>query len=446
MWIRREIENQLATTIHKLQEQVLLVRGARQVGKTATVEKILEQAKDSHVIRVNLLHPHSIEIKSKTYFGRDFFGTSEDGHELIKNIRHVAGNGHAIVFVDECDRYPIVMESIQNLAQFSQTIKFVFTGSNLENLAPKNAATGRKKYIDIYPVDFQEYLEAAGHKDLSEILRQMTVGNLSNITGFLHEQFTDHHRRFIRLGGMPKILTTFFAGGTESNIATAIQDLAISIEENVKSILGDRFAVYQYHDFLRSLCRHSLNTLKLTHIQANHLARNEAKKLVAKTVGARVTHKIRLFDHDTDLSKYVLFDSGIAHYLLAGSNVLSNRLHESELAILNETAVCNALITSLNSRDDLMYWKSNNKAEVEFTLRSPRFVGIDVKSTTGALRSLCSMAAQEKDLDGIVKVSQDPPKLYRKYEAKSFDAQRVLPLLMIPHYMTRSLTQLLNEL
>ena len=188
-----------------------------------------------------------------------------------------------------------------------------------------------------------------------------------------------------------------------------------------------------------------MDTLKYARLQASHVSRTEAKRLVAKTVGARVAHKIRLWDSETDLSKYVLFDSGIANYLLAGSSLLSNRLVEKELSILYETAICNALILSMPSRDDLMYWKSDNRAEVEFVVRSPQFAGIDVKNTTGALRSLASMAVSQPELQCLVKISRDRPCFYRNYEAKSFAASRNLPLIQIPHYLCCELIRLLNK-
>ena len=445
MWISRRSENSLHETINSLNNQVVILRGARQVGKTAFIERCLEPFNHQHIIRVNLLHATTSDISGKRYYGRDFFGVADDGNEFLTNIRRIAHGKPTFVFIDECDRYPLVMEAIQNLAQYSDDLRFILTGSNLENISPKNAATGRKKYFDLYPISFKEFLAASGDQILIDCLEQTSIADLSAITDYFHSQLHDRFSKFIRLGGMPRILTSFLTGDSEATIASIVQDLTTTIEENVKAILGDKIAVYQYHDFLRILCRHSLDTLKYARLQASHVSRTEAKRLVAKTVGARVAHKIRLWDSDKDLSKYVLFDSGIANYLLAGSSLLSNRLVEKELAILYETAICNALILSVPSRDDVMYWKSENRAEVEFVMRSPQFAGIDVKSSTGALRSLASMAVYEPSVECLVKISSDRPHFYRNYEAKSFAGSRNLPLIQIPHYLCCELIRLLNR-
>ncbi len=445
MWINRSSEKNFLESLNHLNHQVVIVRGARQVGKTAFIERCLETCDPQDIIRVNLLHATSAEVSGRRYYGRDFFGTDDDGHEFLANIRRIARGKPMIVFVDECDRYPLVMESIQNLAQYSDQMRFILTGSNLENISPKNAATGRKKYFDLYPISFKEFLAASGDQILIDCMEQTSLSDLTPITDYVHSQLHDRFGTFIRLGGMPRVLSSFLTGESETAIAAVVQDLTTTIEENVKAILGEKIAVYQYHDFLRILCRHSMDTLKYARLQASHVSRIEVKRLVAKTVGARVAHKIRLWESDTDLSKYVMFDSGIANYLLAGSSLLSNRLVEKELAILYETAMCNALVLSLPSRDDLMYWKSANRAEIEFVVRSPQFAAIDIKSTTGALRSLASMAVCEPALKCLVKVSRERPHFYQNYEAKSFAASRSMPLIKIPHYMCCELMRLLNR-
>lgn len=447
MWIKRSAEKKLVNIIKSLEKQVLIVRGARQVGKTAVIERCLDALDDMPNIRINLLHPNTIDFSGQRYYGRDFFGKADDGSEFLRNLRHIIkSNETIIVFIDECDRYPLIMEAIQNLSQFTDEFRFVLTGSNLENLAPKNAATGRKRYYDLYPIGFKEFLEAIDAQDLIASLENTTINNVAKTTDFLHGQLEDHFSTFMRLGGMPRLLTSYIQRKPDEFIASTVQDLATTIEENVKAVLGEKIVIYQYHDFLHNLCRQSLDTLKFSRVQSSHVSRNEAKRLVAKTVGARVAHKIRLWDSETDLSKYVLFDSGIANYLLAGSSLLANRLIETELAVLLETSIGNEIVRSLKSRDDLLYWKSENRAEVDFAIRSPRFTGIDVKAGHGAIRSLASMATREKATECIVKISNERPKFFRNYEAKSHDQSRIIPFIQIPHYLSGELTRMLDDI
>ena len=451
MWIERgNSKSHLISRLINLDRQVLIVQGARQVGKTSLILKALGELKDYPQVAINLLYPSSFRADGIEYFGRDFFGSTPEGVELIKNLESVLGpfsalSKPALVFVDEADRHPKALESIQTLAEFSKHIKCVFTGSNLENLPIDNAATGRKAYFDLYPITFFEFQKAAGEV---RILKQLEELSLSNtVTPELaHNRASELYSTYLRLGGMPKLLSQFLNAPLDYQaLSDEIRGLAVSIEENVKTILGEKAKMYEYEDVLRRLCRLSLNTLKFSHLQVQHAGRAEAKRLVYKTVGARAAHKIRLWGNDKDLSKYIIFDSGIANYLLCGSDLLRSNWGENESAIIYETAIGNALINKLNTRSDLLYWKSGNQAEVEYMLRSPKFVGIDVKTSSGPPRSLNSMALREPDLELLVRVSSNPLHYQPNYVARLATNTEVkkIPLLNLPHYLIDRLLKII---
>ncbi|MBI2981064.1 MAG: DUF4143 domain-containing protein [Deltaproteobacteria bacterium] len=161
-----------------------------------------------------------------------------------------------------------------------------------------------------------------------------------------------------------------------------------------------------------------------------------------------MAHKIRLFDSGNDLSKYILFDSGLANYLLNGSDLLRTRINDIHSGILYETVIGNEIISGLVSRDDLFYWKSDNVAEIDFLLRSPNLVGIDVKKGRGDNKSLHSFALQEKEALCLVKIYEGPFSLEKEYEASlpTSPKRRRIPLLKTPHYLTSHLTGLLEEM
>lgn len=453
MWIDRPNKKTLfINTLMSLEKQVLMVRGARQVGKTSFIINVLQGLTGHPQLKLNLLYPTSFRLDGIEYLGRDFFGRSEGGEEFLKNIEGEFGNlkameGPAIIFVDEVDRYPPALEAIQALAEVSNKLKFVFTGSNLENIPVKNAATGRKRYFDLYPITFREFVVASGDGKLANYLDHFSLRSNSH-TEFFHNRAREFMGHYLRIGGMPKIIAAYLDGGTlRQSIPEMVKDLAVSIEENVKTVLGNKAGLYEYEDVLRKMAFLSMNTLKYTNLQVQHAGRSEAKKLVSKTVGARVAHKIRLFDAERDLSKYIIFDCGIANYLLSGSDLLRTAINERSLAILYETFVGTEIIASLVTRDDLFYWKSGNTAEVEYLLRSPHFIGIDVKTGKGSLRSLNSLAIFEPDVSSLVKISDDAPSFDGEHIAllPNYDKRRKIALMVIPHYLTFRLTSLLDE-
>jgi predicted AAA+ superfamily ATPase len=452
MWIERaEKKEAFVKAFLGLDKQVLLMRGARQVGKTSFILNALQGLSDYPQLKLNLLYPSSFTLDGVHYLGRDFFGNAPTGEYFLKNIEMQFGKTDLqkppLVFIDEVDRHPLVMESIQTLAEFSYKYKFVLTGSNLENIAVKNAATGRKKYFDLYPITFTEFLLAGGLTKLHDYLHDLTFRETTH-SDFFHRQLCELVGTYLRIGGMPRIVDAYLDPGHASQpIPEIVKDLAVTIEENVKTVLGEKTKLYEYENVLRKLTHLSMSTLKYTNLQVQHAGRSEAKKLVAKTVGAMVAHRIRLFESERDLSKVILFDCGIVQYLLCGADLLRNAIGERNLAVLYETFVGTELIAKMVTRDDLFYWKSGNRAEVEYLLRSPRCVGIDVKSGRGDTKSLNSLAIFEPDVSCLVKISNESPRLERDYVAllPNYDKRRTIPLIVIPHYLTCRLFELLSE-
>lgn len=454
MWIERiNKKTEFIQAVKSLKSQVLVVRGARQVGKTAFVNNALEEIVDFFKIKLNLSNKGRSKIEGIDYFGRDFFGSSDDGAGLLQNINFQLGdieklNKPAIIFIDEADRHPISLEAIQTLAGFSEKIKIVYTGSNLENIHVKNAATGRKRFFDLYPITFQDFLNAQSRTDHLKYLNEV-VFSKSIFSEMYHNELLALFDIYTRLGGMPKIIDVFLNSDSRAeSISRTIADLAATIEENVKVVLGDKFQLYEYEDVLRRLAYLSGETLKFSRLQVQHAGRSEAKKLVNKTVGARVAHKVRLFESDSDLSKYILFDCGVLNYLLNGSDLLSQKITEKNMALQLETAVGCELISHLVSRDNLFYWKSSRGAQVEYVLRSPVFTAIDVKSTKGDVKSLDSCAIYEKDLGCIIKISKEPPMLKKDHCAKitALGLSRKIPFITIPHYLTCRLFEIIKEI
>jgi len=470
MWIQRnEKRKDFINKFIGLKNQVLILRGARQVGKTAFVENVLNNELSEYPqVRLNLLRQSSRVIDGKTYFGRDFLESDPSGEAFLNNLEihfgksplgdfkldvsRLGGDKEGcepiLIFIDEADQHPMCLEMVQTLAELTQTYKVVITGSNIENIHTKNAATGRQCYFDLYPISFLEFLQAKKADDELKFINSFNFNEFKHSEHY-HKQLESNLEVYLRLGGMPKILSTYLDPNIDArSLPEVVKDLTDSIEKNVKTVLDNKYSHYEYLDVLRTLATLSLNTLKYKRLQVNHAGVREAKRLVLKTVGARVAHKIRLIDSNSDLSKYILFDSGIVNCLLNGSDLLKNTINKDNWAIMLETFVGNELIKQLPSRDDLFYWKSHNKAEVEFFLRSPALFGVDVKSKSSKdNKSLNSLALLEQDVSFLVKLGSYKPTLVKEHIAKlpRYDGERSVPLLILPVYLAARLMEIINS-
>ncbi len=117
------------------------------------------------------------------------------------------------------------------------------------------------------------------------------------------------------------------------------------------------------------------------------------------------------------------------------------------MAIQYETSIGNEIIAHLPSRDDLFYWKSKRGAQVEYLLRSPSFIALDVKSTRGVTKSLESCAVFEKEVDYSVKISMEPVSLNDSFNASvpALGLSRNVKLITIPHYLAGRLLEMIHK-
>ncbi len=455
MWIERiNKKDEFIQAITSLSSQVLILRGARQVGKTSFINNCLKELNNYPQIKINLSSVTKTTIDGVEYFGRDIMSNcADDIQPFMQNMSFITGDINSsrqavIVFIDEADKYPPSLEMIQSLAGMADRLKVIYTGSNLENIKLKSAATGRKRHFDIYPITFHEFLKAHSKDAELKYFEEVSLKDKKRSEMF-HNELNRSFGIYLRLGGLPRVIDSYLDQRTGGqSIPQLISDLVVTIEENVKSVLDEKAALYEYEDVLRRLALLSMETLKFSKLQVQHVKRNEAKRLVGKTVGARVAHKIRLLESETDLSKYIIFDAGVLNYLLNGSDIMQSRIPELNLAIQYETAVGNEVIAGLTTRDDIFYWKSKRGAQVEYVLRSPFFVAIDVKSTRGDTKSLERCAVFEKDLEYIVKISKEQPAIDRAFKASvpAIGAAREIPLITIPHYLSGRLLEMLRGL
>ena len=429
MWLERiNKKDEFIQALLSLRSQVLIVRGARQVGKTSFIVNALKELHSHPHIRLNLAANHAHSVEGLEYFGRDYFGYTEGVEELLKNLTLTYGKLGArerplIVVIDEADRHPVSLEAVQKLA-----------------------ATGRKRYWDLYPLTFWDFLKAYSKDEELNYLRGISLKN-PLYSEHYHKELCELFDLYLRLGGMPRVVSVFLDPQGQA-IPSVISDLVASIEENVKAVLDQKSSLYEYEDVLRKLTLLSMDTLKFSRLQVQHAGRSEAKKLVNKTVGARVAHKIRLFDTESDLSKYILFDAGVTNYLLNGSDLLHQKMTSSHLALQYEAVVGNEIIATLPSRDDLFYWKSKRGAQVEYVLKSPAFIAIDVKTNRGDLRSLNSAALYEEDLDYLMKISREQIRVDIEHVARIPNQERFrkIPLIRLPHYLAGRVGELVREL
>lgn len=217
----------------------LVLRGARQVGKTTLVN---EFAKEYGVfLRLNL----------EKYEDRRLFESTSSMEELITTIyllnNQERKNVPTLLFIDEIQNSPQAVALLRYFYEEVSGIDVIAAGSLLENLIDKHISfpVGRVEYMAVRPCSFNEFLGAIGEKGLK------TVQQEAAIPAPLHDKVIRLFNTFTLIGGMPEAVNSYAEN----------QDIVFlkNIYETLLTGYRDDVEKYSETESMRNVIRHILN-------------------------------------------------------------------------------------------------------------------------------------------------------------------------------------------
>lgn len=201
--LQRKIEKQIWNWLEN-DRKALLIEGARQVGKTSVIRKVLEDAKRKYV-EFNLIDQPEIV---------GLFKNIENADDLIANLSLLTDKklikGETVLFFDEIQEYKEIVTKIKFLVD-EGAFRYIFSGSllgiELKNI--KSAPVGYMRTLTMYPMDFEEFLQLYNFTDeLKEVLRK-SFEQRTPINDALHEKLMQIFRMYLIVGGMPAAVKKF---------------------------------------------------------------------------------------------------------------------------------------------------------------------------------------------------------------------------------------------
>jgi len=202
--ITRKIESELLRWKNAANRKPIVLRGARQVGKTFVVNRFAKNF--DHFVDINLERPKE----------RNLFSDFNTGQELLERILLYKGQKidpkGTLLFIDEIQHSAEAVQSLRYLYEDVKDLHVIAAGSLLEVFSKREGFSfpvGRVNNLFMYPVTFIEYLEAQ-NPPLAEKLLQSDVFEES----FLHDLLLETFNAYAFVGGMPEALSLY--GETES--------------------------------------------------------------------------------------------------------------------------------------------------------------------------------------------------------------------------------------
>ncbi len=223
MHISRKIDNELLEWKDEKGRKPLLIRGARQVGKSTAVEQLGKSF--DHFLPINF------ESQRKVH---KLFEGDLNPKEICNNLTLLLGTpiipGKTLLFFDEVQACIPAISSLRFFYEQFPELHVVAAGSLLEFALAEipSFGVGRIRSMFVYPFSFDEYLTAIEEKKLLNAKREAFA--TTSLAEPIHQKLITHWKQFLMLGGMPEVVATYHQHRDFIMCGQVLDDLIVSLK------------------------------------------------------------------------------------------------------------------------------------------------------------------------------------------------------------------------
>ena len=201
----------------------LVLRGARQVGKTTLVDEFGKQY--DVYIKLNLEQSEDAFIFSKSDNVRDIFQ-----YICVQKKVVMDPSKRTLLFIDEIQNEPKAVGLLRYFYEEIPWLHIIAAGSRLQSLIKRRISfpVGRVEYLSLRPCSFLEYLDAMGEDALAEMVREVKVSPI------YHEMLLSHFNKYTLVGGMPEVLADYAKNGDIVRLMPIYRSLLDGYNEDVE--------------------------------------------------------------------------------------------------------------------------------------------------------------------------------------------------------------------
>lgn len=371
----------------------LILRGARQVGKTTLVGEFARS------------YGHFISLNLEKSTDREFFERYDDVRTLVEalflsnNIRS-RDQGDTLLFIDEIQALPKAIQWLRYFFEEVPELNVISAGSLLEFAIRdvENFPVGRIEYLYLYPLNFREYLEAIAQHTALEQLDTVPVKPVA------HNTLLRLFHRYAIIGGMPEIVRTDIENNNLAELPRVYESIWGTYKNDVEK--------YASGVSERRVIKHVMDTahlyidqrIKFQNFGNSNYRSREVGEAMRNLDAAKI---IQLVYPTTDIEPPIkpnvsksprlqFLDTGIINYTLG---IQAQLLGMEDLSNAFKGAIIPHLVTqeviSLNSITNAIphFWireKKQASSEVDLVYQfGDKVIPIEIKSgATGTLKSL----------------------------------------------------------
>ena len=436
----------------------LLLRGARQVGKSSAVRHLGKSFR--YYAEINFEKNRS----AKEFFKGDI-NVRDISSKLSKYIDVPIVAGETLLFFDEVQECPEAIMALRFFKEDYPELHVIAAGSLLEFTLEElpTYGVGRIRSLFIYPMTFDEFVIATGNQSLLD-MREM-ASFTHPLEAPFHEKLVDLFRIYILVGGMPEAVSAWVRAHDFLKCHRVHQDIILSYEDDFNKY-KKRVNAELLRTAMRGICHQLGNVVMYSAISKDYRSSQVKDALrmlelagIIYPVEATSSNGLPLDAEVNELrTKYLFLDTGLLLAILqldgsSSSQIIEMILTGSPQDLVNKGGIAEMLagVEMLRYKEPIQrqksyFWEKTGKsiAEVDYLIAlKSTIIPIEVKSgTQGGMKSLW-MLMRDKHLSNAVRISFENFGTFDYCDSEDEEAVRhvyVIPLYAIKKLFEPSLT------
>ncbi|MGN0693358.1 MAG: ATP-binding protein [Lentihominibacter sp.] len=400
--LRRKVYDRLLDWKNNHRNTCLMVKGARQVGKTYIVREFGRREYRSF-IEINF-------IKQKEL--KEIFRGSLSADEIYKRMSAYIQNielipGETLIFLDEIQNCGSARTAIKFLAEDGR-YDVVTSGSLLgltyaengdrEAEEPESVPTGYEDFLTMYSLDFEEFLWAEGYEGAVEMLREY-FETKTKVPDSLNEKYQALFREYIVVGGMPEVVEDYVAHHDFNRVTNLqnrlIENYKFDIAKHTKG--AEKVKVQNCYDSIPKQLAKELKKFQYSTVEKGKTRKKyggsvqwlKDSALVHVCYNVHEPYLPLMANAREEQFKLYINDTGLLCAMYGHETkkaILNNTIKGSAKGGIYENAVSEALVKNGHR---LYYYKPDDSHELEFLLElGGSAVPVEVKAGNTATVSL----------------------------------------------------------
>lgn len=442
---QREIVGRLQEWAANPSRKPLILRGARQVGKTTLVKEFSHEF--DNFISLNLERQSEARI----------FEQSDSVEEIVQiccfQKKILLKEGRTLLFIDEIQNVPKAVALLRYFYEDMPQLYVIAAGSRLQSLLKERVSfpVGRVEYLQLAPCSFCEYLGAMGDTQYKEAIEQ------AELPVMLHEEALKRFNLYTIIGGMPEVVSDYVEYHDLMRLQRIYNTLLMGYNEDVEKYAPTQLQNHIIRHILRTGWVKAGQTIKLGNFgDSNYNSKDvrEAFTIMEKAFLLELVYPVTavLAPAEPALKrapKLMWLDTGLVNF---AANIQVELLGNKDIidtwqGAIAEHVVAQELRTVFNERyiQHIHFWvrdKQGTNAEVDFIWQSgTHLIPVEVKAGRNShLRSLQSFMDLSSG-DIAVRVWSGSYSVDKVSTPKG----KVFQLINIPFYYVNSLPLILQK-